>query len=290
MSQNDNTIPKGQWNVVSDKWNLLGPPLRPVQEDISLITSGINKWLDTSDHSYETLILGVTPEYYFHSWPGCSGIKATDNSKKMIADVWPGAFEDAQCSSWLEMDWPENKFSLALCDGGLQLLDYPLEQHFLVKKLSAIIKDDGLVILRLFARPSVTETLDSVFEKLDKGGVSNLNQLKIVLGMALQKDCKTGVVLNDIWASLTSRYSNWNKLAEDLGVPVDYVNIIDAYKDNATIYNFMSVEEVVEIFEEASDGRFQCVDVFTPTYACGELCPTLVFKKSRAQTSDYCSD
>ena len=269
---------KGQWTQVSTYWDLLGPPLRPTDEDIMIITDGIQTWYRSHEKSIRALILGVTPEYCNLNWPEGSDIRATDNNTGMIEHVWPGKKSQVKKASWTEMDWPKDYFNIAMCDGGLQLLDYPSSQEQLVNKLASIVKKEGIIVLRLFSLPRKQEKPAKVIQDLLSGRITSMNCLKIKLGTAMQDNSEEGVSLDAIWHYLHEQTGDWATLSKMLNWPLDHITAIDAYKGKSTRYHFMSLPDVTTLF--CSTKKFSLEKIVHPTYNMGEQCPILFFKKT----------
>jgi len=269
---------QGQWSTVSMQWNLLGAPLRPIEEDVCIIRDVVYSWTEACGRSPRALIMGVTPEYYDLPWPEHTTINAVDNNQAMIDHVWPGDVSQVKLDSWTTMDWPDNRFDIAMCDGGLQLLDYPKSQQQLVDRLFDIVETGGLIVLRLFSLPREQETPESVINDLLSGEIQSMNCLKIRLGTAMQEDSEQGVRLGDIWQYLFDNAGNWLVLSNKLGWSLDHVSAIDSYKSSPARYHFMSVEDVEALF--CRDGKFTVKIIVYPSYNMGEQCPILVFEKS----------
>lgn len=266
------TIPEGQWPKAARFWPRIGPPLRPNIEDLNYI---IDKMKNQEDEALSILILGVTPEYYYLPWPTGSEIIALDCTPEMIEFVWPGSKEQAILGDWRNIPLPDNKFDMALCDGGLLLLDYPIGHESMAKELARILKPNGLAAFRIFTKPLEPEPPENVISDLLDKKIRDLNCLKLRLGNAMQKRTETGVVLSDIWNTLRINTFNWNDLSKHLGWDIENLEAIDAYQNNSACYHFLSTKEADNLFER---NGFECVSRHSPTYLMGSQCPTHFYR------------
>jgi len=271
--------PEGQWPLVAKIWRQLGPPLRPVGEDLSFFESALSAWCrDSGGRPPRGLILGVTPELYWLPWPDRSMVRAADRSPEMIRWVWPGSPSAVAQTNWAELRGPARSVDIVFCDGGLHLLDYPRGQAAWCRSLGNLVAPGGLVAIRLFTPPPSRETPGHVLSELHAGEVPNLNCLKLRLGPALQESPQAGVALKDVWLSLRGEADDWAELAGRLGWPLEHLSVIDAYRDSEARYHFVSVAEARALFCETTGGAFELVRVDTPSYELGGQCPTLLFR------------
>ena len=83
------------WAAIARQWKQLGPPLRPVAQDIGFYWNAAEKWVRERG-APRVLLLGVTPELYHLPWPKGTDLLAVDRSQAMIETVWPGPKEAVQ--------------------------------------------------------------------------------------------------------------------------------------------------------------------------------------------------
>jgi SAM-dependent methyltransferase len=267
----------GQWPEVAFIWSQIGPPLRPSDEDISFLIRLLNE--QGSARPISALVLGVTPELYRLPWPAGSNVSAIDRTQAMIDHVWPGPAESVTHADWLELPFHASSMDLVLCDGGLHLLNYPEQQQEIASRLAHIIKPEGYCVFRLFLPPAIKETPEAVLADLQQGNIPNLNCLKLRLGAALQQGPTQGVELNEVWKTLHEAEPDLNTLAMTLGWTSDHISAIHAYRGSAARYHFVTVDEAIALFCEATDGAFEVYRLEFPDYPMGELCPTIMFKR-----------
>jgi SAM-dependent methyltransferase len=225
------------------------------------------------------LVLGVTPEFYHLPWPPKSIVRAVDRTPEMIDYVWPGPPSDVLLADWRYMDFPDQSVDIALCDGGLQLLDFPDGQAELCSRLARIVAPGGAFAVRLFVPPSVREPPNEVLDALLGGDIPNLNCLKLRLWMSLQDHPSTGVALHQVWLALRKAAPNWPELAAKLGWSLEQLSTIDAYRNSQTRYHCVTSEQAEQLMREGTGGAFELESIFVPSYAMGARCPTLVFRR-----------
>lgn len=271
----------GQWHDVAKDWQFLGPPLRPSDADVAQFSQGLDFWAEQNPgHLPRGLILGVTPELFHLPWPNGSQLRAVDRTRTMIDAIWPGHPEDALLADWRDTGLAPHSIDIVLCDGGLQLLDYPAGQAALCEHLARIVSDGGLVAFRLFVPPLQPESAEAVLEDLLSHRIPDMNCLKLRLGMALQETPARGVALADVWQRLRRLVrTDWRELADMLGWPADRLGVIDAYRASEASYHFVSVDCAIDSFQRFG---FECIKVARQTtYPMAGQCPVVVFRKCR---------
>jgi len=277
-----NREPVGQWPEIARRWDQLGPPLRPVDADLVPIRSALTAWRASHPGvAPRVLILGVTPELYRLPWPDLTQVRAADRTPEMIAHVWPGRPEDVLRADWRDLPLEDGGIDMALCDGGLHLLDFPSGQACLLQELARAMAPDGLLIVRLFTPPAVTETVDEVLTALLSGGIRDLNHLKLRLGTALQDSPESGVALHTVWRTLHETAGDWPQLAQRLGWEIEHLLAIDAYRGSPARYHFVSADSVIDLACNRTGGAFEPHDRHVPAYVMGDQCPTLVLRRTR---------
>lgn len=203
-------------------------------------------------------------------------MRAVDRNRGMIERVWPGPESSVMCASWLDMDMPDASRDLVLCDGGLHLLGYPGEQDALLRKLRNILAPGGLVVFRLFVPPNPPESPSSVVSQLSGGKIRDLNILKLKMAMAMQESPEAGVELHQIWRAMNDFEPDMDRLAGILKRPVEHVMAINAYRESASRYHFVSVDQARDLFSHCG---FVCRHEWYADYEFGTRCPVLVMER-----------
>lgn len=271
----------GQWPKAARFWKQIGPPLRPVAEDVLFVRNVLNEWgCRPEGKPPQALILGVTPEFYHLPWPAGTSLKAVDRTPAMIEYVWPGPVEAVTQADWLHIPYQQASMDLVLCDGGLHLLAYPDEQTELANKLAYVLAPGGYCVFRLFVPPATRETVDEVAAELLAGNIENLNYLKLRLGMALQRDAIEGIRLDTVWQALHAIQPDQVELARHLGWEMDHLSAINAYRDSVSRYHFVTIDEAIATFCAGTGGAFQIERKEWPNYRMGSQFPTIVFRRT----------
>jgi alkylation response protein AidB-like acyl-CoA dehydrogenase/SAM-dependent methyltransferase len=271
--------PEGQWPLVAGNWKQLGSPLRPTAEDVGFFARALREWCSAHPgRSPRALILGVTPELYRLPWPEPALVRAADRSVAMIEHIWPGPAANVIRADWRELPLPDASLDVVVCDGGLHLLDYPEGQARLARTLARLIVPGGLFVVRLFVPPPQPEGASEVLAALLAGRVPDLNCLKLRLGMALQRSPATGVALHAVWQLLRQAAGDWPALAAQLGWPLQHLEVIDAYRDSAARYHFVTTGEATALL--AAHG-FEVQWMASGSYAMAGQCPTVVLRRTQ---------
>lgn len=276
--QHHTPVAAGHWPDIAKIWKQVGLPLRPSLQDIAFLNDAIGPWV-RDNGAPRALILGVTPELYRLPWPNGTDVLAVDHTQEMINNIWPGPRNTAICADWATMPLQRSSRDIVLCDGGVHLLTYPHEHRIFVQTLHRVIASDGLCIFRLFIPPKEREEPDKVLQDLLEAKISNLNLLKLRLGMALHKDITQGVQLKCIWNAIHEVAPDLNRLASRLGWPIEHLLVINTYRDCPIRYYFLDLDDVCHLFCR-SPGGFVLESLNIPTYEMGEQCPTVVFRRA----------
>lgn len=269
------------WEAIARRWAEVGSPLRPAPADTAFVAAEAADWARTHGRAPRVLLLGVTPELLHLTWPEGTTVRAADRSRDMIRAVWQGKPEQVACADWLALDTlmrPES-FDLVLCDGGLHLQDYPVGQRRLAEVIGRLLAPEGRAVLRLFLPPAQKETSKGVLTALAAGQISDMNRLKLRLGMSLQKSPTTGVALSEVFRRLHSAEPDLAALAQRRGWTVPHATAIESYRDSADSYYFVTQDEAVALFRDT--GKFRLLRTLTPAYADGERFPTVVFERAK---------
>jgi SAM-dependent methyltransferase len=265
------------WPDIARLWAQVGPPLRPASQDIAIFTETINSW--THDNGPpRALILGVTPELYGLPWPQGTNLLAVDRTQGMIDVVWPGPRNAVVRADWTAIPLRDGSRDVVLCDGGVHLMSHPDGHRKFVRTLHRIVASGGLCIFRLFVPPRQRETPVRVLRDLLEGKISNLNILKLRLGMALQEHIAQGIALGQVWNAIHRAAPDFERLASRIGWPLEHLLAINTYRDSEIRYFFLDPDTVRRLFCD-SPGGFEWVTVRVPTYELGDRCPTIVLRR-----------
>jgi SAM-dependent methyltransferase len=178
------------------------------------------------------------------------------------------------------MPLPNESRELALCDGGMILLEYPRAHRALAEQLHRLLVPGGRAIFRLFVPPQKSETKETVLDDLAHGRIANLNILKLRLGMAMQPSVDQGVAIDDVLRAVESVEGDLPRLAQRLGWTWDHMRVIEAYRNSPARYHFVSEAQLTKLF--CHDGRFAPLGRWQGSYPLAERCPIVAFERQRS--------
>jgi SAM-dependent methyltransferase len=273
----DATPSPDHWPELAKRWALSGPPLRPSAHDVRLYGEAVAGFGGAA-RAPRVLLLGVTPEIWRMPWPAGTDFLAVDRAPAMIEAVWPGPRDRVRCEDWTALSLADASRDVALCDGGFHLLAHPDAQARLVRSLARVLAGGGLCVLRLFAPPAQAEAPEAVLRDLLSGRVSSVNALKLRLAMALQSDARSGVALARVWDAFHRAVPDPAAAAPAIGWSLAELRSIDAYRDAASSYHFVSVDAVRALFCD-DPGGFALDSLRVPDYELGARCPVIAFRR-----------
>lgn len=260
------------WAAHARHWNRLGPPLRPVAEDVQRLHSA---WASSADspifpsRKIEILMLGVTPELADHRWAHEFQLSAVDASEAMIQGVWPGDTEQrrAYCGSWTNTPFADAAFDLIVSDCGLTPLALPEQVAALGQELRRLIRRDGRVVMRHFAQSANPLPMAQLVQLVESGKLRKFHELKLRLLLALAATLPA-VRLGDAWEKFEQHFPDRARLAEQLGCSLEIIATIDAYRERDGSYAFPTLAELAQQFS-----GFTLKTGPDATYPLAECCP-----------------
>ena len=269
----DHGVPSEPWAVFAARWARLGPPLRPCPEDLQRLQEAWRASLPGGipRRRIEVLSLGVTPELALFPWAEQSSLRALDSSEEMIRSVWPGDGPERQAvlGDWRRTPFADASFDLIVCDTGLPLFVETARLAALGGELRRLLRQDGRVVMRHFARAAGVESEQSVSRALAAGQVHSFHELKLRLLMALDSQMPgLGVRLGEAWDCFARIFPDRETLAKRLGCDLQTVATIDAYRGKDTRYSFRPLDEVAQVL-----AGFRLVRGPAGRYPFAECCP-----------------
>jgi hypothetical protein len=268
---------EGHWKSHAIRWDLIGPPLRPSSDELAVVT-GIVAELVTcvGNRGLDALILGVTPEYALFPWPPKSSLVALDRCESMIRHVWPGstaAIERVIQGDWLFPDQSVGPFDLVLGDGALSQLSYPDDYERLCQAMRSVTRPGGRWALRLYARPDAPENPERLLDDIGEGRLTNINEFKLRLGMALCDANHTDdVSVAEMWRFWDQSRRRDPSLQDRWSTELQIT--IENYREGTARYSFPRLDPVLDLL-----GRFATIsDVRFPSYPLGGCCPMVVLE------------
>lgn len=227
------------------------------------------------------LLLGVTPDIARMPWPRGMSLAAVDRSLGMLRTVWPGdlpGHRNAVCASWLSLPLAPASCDIVIGDGSMNCLRFPAPVRALAESVHAVLRDDGLFILRCYARPTPCERPGNVFADLLHNDIATFHHFKFRLLMAMQQTSQQGVCVNDVYNVWARHEIDVPDLCGKTGWAPEAVRTIELYQGSGTVHTFPSLPE----FRSVLHDLFEELSVSTHSYELSECCPTLVMRPRRA--------
>lgn len=271
---------RDHWSHHARQWRHVGPPLRPVAEDVALFERLVAGDRRTS---LRAALLGVTPELARMRWPRGTRLVAFDRCPAMLAEVWPGtaALGRAPCflesaravrADWCALPAAAASLDVVVGDGCYTLLDAARGYPALGREVARALAPGGRFVMRFFVRPERPEPVDAVFADLRAGRIGSFHAFKWRLAMALHGSLAEGVAVAEIWSHWRARERDAEALAAHLGWPAAEVRTIDAYRAASARYTFPTLAEARASLAEDFVERACHIG----GYELGERCPTLL--------------
>lgn len=278
-AKTSNVNPQGgeYWARIVEQWSFTSPPLRPSTQDVEFYSQAVQDWI-INNGVPRVLLLGVTSEIYSLPWPTGTDFLAVDHNPVMIEKVWLGRPDQVQCVDWLNMDLAEASRDIVICDGGLNLLPFPEGLDKLAEKLHRIIAPGGIFVTRLFAPSTVQESPQEVAKHFLNGAAPDPCYLKLRLWSAMYSENQSGLRHVKVWEVLKQEVENPVQAAYQVGWSQEQLSLLESWQhSNASVY-LLSVANIAKIFNEQIG--FELIDVKIPTYALGDCCPTIIFRRN----------
>lgn len=264
------------WPLHARSWSLVGPPLRPCDDDIAIVERAVRAWASRRPPgaSADTLVLGVTPELVAMQLPAGATVVAVDKEPAMIASLFePAPDRRALAGEWLRLPLPDASIDVVAGDGGCSVFAFPSEYRVFASEIARVSRPGGLVVLRLFAAPPTPETLDDIRVALPS--IRSFDALKWRIAMAIQSP-ERAVRVSAIRDAFDALVPDRDALAAHTGWRREVIEHIDIYRDSPASYSFPTLDEVRAVLAP------ELVEVActVPAYELGDRCPTLVLRHS----------
>lgn len=262
------------WNNLAKRFFSIDPPLRPSAEDTEIVRHAVEELVPDST-AIRAMILGVTPEFVDLNWGANTDLIAIDHNQSMIDAVWPGPEDSAINADWTAMPLPDASRNVALCDGGLTLLD-PEQLTLVAQELRRVISPNGLFIVRAFVPQQAVPSTAEIINDFVSRRVEGLSRFKIRLWTSLQNDPQEGVQLAGAWNAIEQTVGNIAQVFRKRGVSEEAAETVVQWRGNRNVYRFPTPERISQLFCD-DPGGFKLTRVNRPGYVTGDQCPTLVF-------------
>jgi len=265
------------WSAHAAQWRLIGPPLRPVPQDVQTMEEYVTRWSGArgADHPPRALLLGVTPEITAMRWPAGTRVFGADRSLGMIGSVWN---RSAPCAAgvvaalWQRLPFAGSCFDLVLGDGSFTLMGLPQGYRDLARVLRGALRPGGRLIVRFYIRPDRPEPPERVFADLAAGRIGSFHAFKWRLVMSHydpQERCARVARAWEAWRREGIRAAD---LSARFGWPPEVIATIDAYRDAPARYTFPTLGELRAALAQC----FVEEDCRRPGYELGDRCPIML--------------
>jgi SAM-dependent methyltransferase len=277
-----NRLPKsqpGQWNHAAFYWDLMGPPLRPSEQDTKIMQQAVAAWSRRVPHHHlKALMLGVTPQIATMSWPEGTDLLAVDRSAEMVRLVWPGDIagrRKAECADWLQLPVRDASVDVIVGDGSFNCveLDYPEGFSLLAQSARRVLKRDGIMVMRFYARPEAGESPEAVLQDLTARRIETFDGFRLRLLMAVHAN-HASVRVHDAWQVWSAANIDLDSLISLTGWRKDVIRTISGYQGKETRYTFPTLPEIRATLSEWFDELI----ITVPDYPLGDRCPIIVFR------------
>ncbi len=266
------------WQRLAATYELLGPPLRPAPEDISIFEGAVDDWFAShSVNHIRALSLGATPAIALMRWPAGSILLGADESFHMMRSAWPGdraATRFGVRANWLHLPLPSSSVHIAIGDGSLNCVRHPEVANAVCLSLRSVLTDDGLLILRCYVRPEEPEKPEYIFDEMFRGAIPTFTQFKFRLFLAMPQDLRSGLAVDDLYRLWASYAVDPGRLADLTHWPRPEIETIEAFRGSSTVHTFPTLAEFRCLLHE----HFDEVGVITPPYPLGGHCPILILR------------
>lgn len=265
------------WAQIANCYAAFGTPLVPCRDDIAAFERAVaEKAQQNTADGVEALILGVTPGITSMTWPPGSRITAVDLSPAVIEALWLGDIPGCRkslCASWLSIPIEPHSCDIVVGDGSLIACRFPGEVRALFRAVRDYLKEDGILALRTYIRPSSPEPIESVFDALTNG--LGVDEFKMRLWMALQRRTEDGVAVRDAARELQEHGLDFQTMHDHLGWSRAAIEPFASWPSSDAVYTFPSLTELRDVMTE----YFAEVSISWPGYGLGHCCPLIVMRK-----------
>lgn len=221
------------------------------------------------------LLLGVTPELAGLS----ANLVAIDHNVAMIHANWSGNApgKHAIQGDWLNLPFSANAFDVAIGDGSLSVLSFPLQYEKFFSELQQVLKPGGKLLLRLFASPELSERCVDVCDAALDGKIGSFHAYKWRLAMAIiAETANPNIRVAAIHETFERLLPDRQQLAAAAGWSAADIATIDVYRGSAINYSFPTLAQLRRTIPPS----FRETGLLHGTYELAERCPTLLLESA----------
>lgn len=257
---------KAGWPDFADIYSHLRSPLRPCENDVAIMRNAI------SGRDSDILLLGTTPELFALS----SKVIAVEGSMRMINENVPASNESRRAvrANWLALPARTASIDVVVGDGSLNSVgDMPA----LLKEIERILQPGGIGVFRAFCSPESSESLDTIWDDIQRCWSGNFHALKWRVAMSLAaEETDWQVPVRNIWTAFNNLFPDRQALQSTTGWSSTDIKTIDYYEHAGHSLTFPPASR----FHHMISRVFPSIQFIMPTgYPLAERCPTIIMTK-----------
>lgn len=243
-------LPPDHWRDIAALWSRFGPPLRPVAEDVGLLTRHL------PPGPARVLVLGVTPELLGFPWDPGSPVVSVDRSPEVAEALAPG--RRVVVADWLRMPFEDASFDFVVGDGCNPSLGSREALHEWLTEIARVLAPGGRFAHRYFVRPF------SPGLERDCLGPAGFHAIKIRLAAFIASSNQGVVRLGDVYDAFPANLGRWTK---------DELSTLEPYRGSDVRYYLPTEDQIrhPDLVRVAAD---------CPSYGLGHMFPVVVHEHS----------
>lgn len=261
------------WQKHAAQWQRVGAPLKPCPEDGRHMLELLSP-VHRSRPQVNIGMLGVTPELVQLPWPASTHLHAFDHSQAMIEAVWtpnPAIPCTVTLSEWQRIPRDDHSLDAVIGDNSLGVLPDLASYRAVLSRIHELLREDGLMCLRFFIRPSDSEALGAIADDALRGKIGSFHALKWRIAMSLSQEPAFSVAVADIHAAFEAMFPDRQALAAAGDWERDTIDTIDAYLGAPTRFTFLTLDALTATCSDF----FRLDSVRYGSYELSERCPTI---------------
>ncbi len=255
------------WEAIAWRVRAMGPPQVPAAQAIEALRSVIGTPPGL------TVLLGVTPALVDMARP----LVGYDLHEGMIRAAWPGDTpgRTARVGDWRALPLASETVACVIGDGSFSSVPDDETLAAVLSECRRILMPEGLVAVRLFARPENCPTLDEVFSAARAGRAETLNVLRWQIAAALARPPDWRIAVADILAAAEAALGPLAAFAAEVGLDPAQAEYFETYRGSDMHYLFTPRSGIAAAAERAGlSARF----VETTGYPGAGDCPIAVLR------------
>jgi hypothetical protein len=178
----------------------------------------------------------------------------------------------AVVGDWFNLPTHDAAHHVVIGDGVPICVRYPGQLQQLVCSTRRIVCPNGMVLWRCFVQRETPEDPRDVVDQI--ASCPSFHHFKMRLLMALQRNAREGIAVNDVYRYWTSLHIDKDELAARTGWDRGDIETIEIHNGPNTVHTFPTLAEIQDLLAPC----FGTVSVRVPAHGMGESCPLLVMR------------